>query len=180
MPPAVSTRESSTPTLAAVAFFFVMASYFIVRPVRDQLGGALGSAPLPYLYMATLVAMLLLTPLFGMLVSRFPRARLLGWSYSFFALGMLLFVPAFVAQDRIGALRLGLAFYVWVSVFNLFVVSLFWSFMADVFNSVDARLFFPFIALGGTAGTICGSLITRILVQLIGVAACLLFPPAHW
>ncbi|OOG37387.1 MFS transporter [Rhodanobacter sp. C05] len=156
--------------LSALAFFFVMTSYYIVRPVRDQLSGAVGSQSLPLFYGAVFAVMLLLTPVFGMLVARFPRKRLLGWSYSFFILCLLAFVPAFVEQDRIGARELGVAFFVWVSVFNLFVVSLFWSFMADIFNSGQARRVFSLIALGGMAGAIFGPLVTKLLVQLIGVA----------
>ena len=160
--------------VSALAFFFLLTSYYIIRPVRDQLGGAVGSAQLPLFYLATFVAMLLLTPVFGMLVARFPRRRLLGWSYSFFIVCLLAFIPAFLAQDRIGARSLGVVFYIWGSVFNLFVVSLFWSFMADVFDSRRAREVFSLIALGGMAGAIFGPLITSTLVGLIGVAPLLL------
>ena len=163
-------EQAAAPTLSALAFFFVMTSYYIVRPVMNQLGGAVGSQSLPLFYGAVLVVMLLLTPVFGMLVARFPRRRLLGWSYSFFILCLLAFVPAFLAQDRIGARALGVVFFVWVSVFNLFVVSLFWSFMADIFSSGEARKAFSLIALGGMAGAIFGPLVTKVLVQLIGVA----------
>ena len=156
--------------LFALAFFFVLTSYYIIRPVMNQLGGAVGSRSLPLFYGAVFVVMLLLTPVFGMLVARFPRRRLLGWSYSFFILCLLAFVPAFLAQDRIGARALGVVFYVWVSVFNLFVVSLFWSFMADIFSSSEARKAFSLIALGGMAGAIFGPLVTKFLVQVIGVA----------
>ena len=156
--------------LSALAFFFVLTSYYIIRPVMNQLGGAVGSRSLPLFYSAVFVVMLLLTPVFGMLVARFPRRRLLGWSYSFFILCLLAFVPAFLEQDRIGARVLGVVFYVWVSVFNLFVVSLFWSFMADIFSSSEARKAFSLIALGGMAGAIFGPLVTKLLVQVIGVA----------
>jgi AAA family ATP:ADP antiporter len=156
--------------LSALAFFFVMTAYYIIRPVRDQLSGAVGSVELPLFYGAVFVVMLLLTPVFGMLVARFPRRQLLGWSYSFFILCLLAFVPAFVAQDRIGARELGVIFFVWVSVFNLFVVSLFWSFMADIFSSGQARRVFSLIALGGMAGAIFGPLVTKLLVKIIGVA----------
>ncbi|MEI7037541.1 NTP/NDP exchange transporter [Fulvimonas yonginensis] len=156
--------------LATLAFFFVMAGYYIIRPVRDQLGGALGSQSLPLFYTIVFLAMMLLTPVFGWLVARFPRRRLLGWSYSFFILCLLAFVPAFLAQERIGARTLGTVFYVWVSIFNLFVVSLFWSFMADIFASQQARRVFPLIALGGMAGAIFGPLLTKVLVRLLGVA----------
>ncbi|WP_230473738.1 NTP/NDP exchange transporter [Dyella choica] len=174
LPSPDSPRQDATPTVSALAFFFLLTSYYIIRPVRDQLGGAVGSSQLPLFYLATFVAMLLLTPVFGMLVARFPRRRLLGWSYSFFIVCLLAFIPAFLAQDRIGARALGVVFYIWGSVFNLFVVSLFWSFMADVFDSRRAREVFSLIALGGMAGAIFGPLITSTLVGLIGVAPLLL------
>lgn len=163
-------EQAAAPMLSALAFFFVMTSYYIIRPVRDQLSGAVGSPSLPLFYGAVFGVMLLLTPMFGMLVARFPRRQLLLWSYSFFVLCLLAFVPAFMAQDRIGARELGVLFFVWVSVFNLFVVSLFWSFMADIFSSGEARRVFSMIALGGMAGAIFGPLLTKMLVQLIGVA----------
>jgi len=172
------TEQAYAPVLSALAFFFVMTAYYIVRPVRDQLGGAVGSQSLPLIYLAVFVVMLLLTPLFGMLVAHFKRKQLLGWSYCFFVLCMLAFVPAFIAQDRIGARQLGVVFYVWVSVFNLFVVSLFWSFMADIFSSLEARKVFPLIALGGMAGAIFGPIVTKLLVQLIGVAMLLVVSAA--
>ena len=156
--------------LSALAFFFLMTSYYIIRPVMNQLGGAVGSQSLPLFYGAVLVVMLLLTPVFGMLVARFPRRRLIGWSYSFFILCLLAFVPAFLAQASIGARNLGVVFFVWVSVFNLFVVSLFWSFMADIFSSGEARKAFSLIALGGMGGAVFGPLVTKLLVLVIGVA----------
>lgn len=165
-----SADERTALTLATLAFFFIMAGYYIIRPVRDQLGGALGSQSLPFFYAIVFGVMLLLTPLFGWLVARFPRRRLLVWSYSFFIVCLLAFVPAFLAQERIGARVLGVVFYVWVSVFNLFVVSLFWSFMADIFASAQARRVFPLIALGGMGGAIFGPLLTKLLVHMLGVA----------
>src|SRR5574337_156873 len=146
--PAVE-EQAAAPMLSALAFFFVMTSYYIIRPVRDQLSGAVGSTSLPLFYGAVFLVMLLITPVFGMLVARFRRRQLLGWSYSFFIACLLAFVPAFVAQERIGARELGVVFFVWVSVFNLFVVSLFWS---------------------GMGGAVFGPLVTKLLVQVIGVA----------
>lgn len=177
-PRPTATGQAHAPVLSAVAFFFVMAGYYIIRPVRDQLGGAVGAQALPLFYGAVLLVMLLLTPLFGILVARFPRKQLLSWSYCFFALCLLAFVPAFVAQDRIGARSLGMAFYVFGSVFNLFVVSLFWSFMADIFDSAGARKVFSLIALGGMAGAVAGPVITKLLVTAIGVAPLLVVSAA--
>ena len=155
---------------AFLAFFFLLAAYFVLRPVRDQLGGAVGAVALPWFYAATFATTLVLTPVFGGLAARLPRRRLLAWTYGFFVICLLAFAPAFAAQARIGAFALGVVFFVWVSVFNLFVVSLFWSFMADVFVSVSARRLFPRIALGGTAGALAGPLLTSLLVGVIGVA----------
>ncbi len=125
-------------------------------------------------YAATFVAMLLLTPVFGSLVARFERRRLLGWSYSFFVACLLAFIPVFMVQDRLGARAIGVVFYVWVSVFNLFVVSLFWSFMADIFDNRRAREIFPLIAVGGMGGAIFGPMLTSTLVGIVGVAPLLL------
>ncbi len=173
LPRSVIEEQATAPVLSALAFFFVMTSYYIVRPVRDQLGGAVGSTSLPLFYGAVFLVMLLITPIFGMLVARFRRRQLLAWSYSFFIVCLLAFVPAFVAQERIGARELGVVFFVWVSVFNLFVVSLFWSVMADIFSSGQARRVFSLIALGGMGGAVFGPLVTKLLVQVIGVASLL-------
>ncbi|UPG95379.1 NTP/NDP exchange transporter [Luteibacter aegosomatissinici] len=166
--------EGATLALAIIAFFFVMTSYYVLRPLRDQLVGAVGSSSLPWFYAVVLVTMLALTPVFGWLVARFPGRRVVATSYLAFIACMVVFIPAFVAQDTIGAKTLGVVFFVWVSVFNLFVVSLFWSFMADIFRSRQARLVFPFIAFGGMGGALLGPLITRLLVERIGVPSMLL------
>jgi len=168
-PRPAAANERLASTLSTVAFFFVMMAYYIIRPVREQLSGAVGSKELPLFYGITFVVMLLLTPVFGAMVARFSRKRLLGWSYSFFVICLVAFVPAFVLQDRIGARQLGSFFFVWVSVFNLFVVSLFWSLMADIFQNVQAKRVFPIIALGGMAGAICGPGLGKLLLGQIGV-----------
>jgi AAA family ATP:ADP antiporter len=173
-PRPAAANEGLASTLSTLAFFFVMMAYYIIRPVLGQLSGAVGSKELPLFYGITFVVMLLLTPVFGAMVARFPRKRLLGWSYSFFIFCLIAFVPVFVLQDRIGARQLGSVFFVWVSVFNLFVVSLFWSLMADIFQSVQARRVFPIIALGGMAGAVCGPGLGRLLVGVIGVPALLI------
>jgi AAA family ATP:ADP antiporter len=154
---------------AGIGFFFVLASYYVIRPVRDQLSAAGGSVVLPLFYTATFMTTLALTPLFGMIVARYPRRKFVGIVFAFFTLGMLAFVPAFRIQDEIGARLLGSVFFVWVSVFNLFVVALYWSFMADLFDSKQARRLFPVIALGGPIGAIAGPGMTRWLVYVIGV-----------
>ena len=156
--------------MAALAFFFLLAAYYVIRPVRDQLAGATGSVALPWFYAGTFVAMLVVAPVFGWLSARLPRRALLGWSYGFFIICLLAFVPLFAQQARIGARTLGIGFFIWVSVFNLFVVSLFWSLMADLFDGERARRVFPVIALGGAFGALAGPALTSLLVEHIGVA----------
>jgi AAA family ATP:ADP antiporter len=155
---------------AALAFFCVLAAYYVIRPVRDQLAGATGSAALPWFFAGTFLATLAIAPAFGWLSARLPRRALLGWSYGFFIACLMAFVPLFEAQARIGARVLGIGFFVWVSVFNLFVVSLFWSVMADLFDGERARRAFPLIALGGALGALAGPALTSLLARRIGVA----------
>ncbi len=166
----IRTGEGAPLLWASLAFFLILTSYYIIRPVRDQLSGAVGSVALPLFYAGTFVAMVVLTPVFGWLVSRFVRRRLLVWVYGFFILCLLAFVPVFMAQQQIGARTLGIVFFTWVSVFNLFVVSLFWSLMADLWTSEQARRLFPLIAFAGMIGALTGPPLTRGLVGIVGVA----------
>jgi len=172
-----SDRERPALALAFVYFFCVLASYYMLRPLRDQFSAAVGSTNLWQFWTGTFVATLALAPVFGWLVARYPRERFVPAVYGFFILCLLIFIPAFRAQAQIGVRLLGIVFYIWVSVFNLFVVSVFWSFLADIFDSRQAKRLFPVIALGGTAGAITGPLIARALPiesLLIGSAAMLL------
>ncbi|HEX7341222.1 MAG TPA: translocase [Rhodanobacteraceae bacterium] len=162
--------EAAPLAWSALAFFLILTAYYVIRPVRDQLSGAVGAVALPLFYAGTFAAMVVLTPVFGWLVSRYARRRLLVWVYGFFIVCLLAFVPAFMEQREIGARTLGVAFFTWVSVFNLFVVSLFWSLMADLWAGVQARRLFPLIAFGGMLGAIVGPALTRLLLHVIGVA----------
>jgi AAA family ATP:ADP antiporter len=171
--PAIQRHERFAVAIAFVYFFCVLAAYYVIRPVRDQLSAAVGSTALPIFYAATFAATLLLAPLFGALVARFPRRRFVPFVYVFFIAGMIAFIPLFQWQDAIGARLLGSVFFVWVSVFNLFVVAVFWSFMADLFDPEQAHRLFPVIALGGTLGAIAGPALTRALNALVGVSALL-------
>jgi AAA family ATP:ADP antiporter len=157
--------------LAAVAwaflyFFLLLASYYILRPLRDEMGIAGGLAKLPWVFTGTFLAMLAAVPLFGYVTARLPRRRFLPLVYGFFILNLLLFYAAFqVAGWREGTAR---AFFIWVSVFNLFVVSVFWSFMVDLFGSDQGKRLFGLIAAGGTAGAITGPALTALLAAPLG------------
>lgn len=153
--------------LAFGYFFFVLASYYVLRPIRDAMGIAGGIDDLPWLFTATLVATALVGPPFAALVARLPRRRFATWSYRSLMLVLLGFYAALVlAPDA--ALWIGRGFYVFVSVFNLFAVSLFWAVMADCFRSEDARRLFGIIAAGGTLGSILGGAVTGSLAGLVG------------
>lgn len=167
--------------LSFVYFLCVLGSYYVLRPIRDQLAVEVGSAHLPWFFAATFVATLMLTPMFSWLVSLCPRRVLLPLVYMLFIGCQMVFIFLFNNHDLLPLRTLGLVFFVYVSVFNLFVVSVFWSFMTDIWDDIQARRLFPIIALGGTTGAILGPVITSSLVDvtglsfLLGVSAALLF-----
>ncbi len=155
-------------------FFCVLTAYYILRPVREQMSAAVGSTQLPSFYAATFLATLVLTPVFAGLASRWPRRRLVPVVYAFFIVCLLAFIPAFAVDGLIGQRTLGIVFFVWVSVFNLIVVSVFWIFMSDIWSLEQSKRLFPIIAVAGTLGALAGPVLTRSLVDVIGVAPLLL------
>ncbi|MFI5401076.1 MAG: NTP/NDP exchange transporter, partial [SAR324 cluster bacterium] len=161
----------------AFAYFFcLMCSYYILRPLRDEMGVAGGVRNLQWLFTATFVAMLAAVPLFGALVARYPRRTFIPVINRFFAANILLFFV--LLRLDIAPVLLARAFFVWVSVFNLFVVSVFWSFMADIFDSGAGKRLFGFIAAGGSAGAIAGPLLTATIVKSVGPVNLLLLSAA--
>lgn len=170
----VKREEWSGVILSFTYYFCVLAAYYVMRPMRDQLAAEVGSSQLPWFFSATLVATLLLTPLFAWLVSRWPRRVIMPIVYLFFIACHFLFILFFIHNEWLSSRTMGLLFFVWVSVFNLFVVSVFWSFMTDIWSDSQARRLFPLIALGGTAGAVAGPLITRSLVEMIPLPSLLL------
>ncbi len=147
-------------------FFCLLCSYYILRPVRDEMGIQGGVESLQWVFTGTFVAMLAAVPIFGAMVARFPRHRLLPLVYYFFILNLLAFFGLF--KSGIATAYVARAFFIWVSVFNLFVVSVFWSFMADLFSNEQARRLFGFIAAGGSAGAILGPAISALLAAPLG------------
>ncbi len=118
-------------------FFSLLCSYYIVRPIRDEMGIAGGVENLQWLFTGTFLALLAIIPLFGWISSRYPRQKFLPYVYLFFIINLLLFFMLF--QSEITHAYIARTFYIWVSVFNLFVVSVFWSFMADIFSNKQAK-----------------------------------------
>ncbi len=149
-------------------FFCVLSAYYVIRPIRDDMGVAGGVRNLPWLFTGSLIGMLLASPAFSYLVGRLPRARFVTASYRFFALNLLLFFATLhLVPDR-GSVWVGRAFFVWTSVFNMFVVSIFWSVITDVFSPSQGKRLFGFVSAGGTIGSIMGSAITSSLVGPLG------------
>ena len=154
--------------LSAAYFFFLLMSYYILRPLREAEGAGGDSTRLALLFTATCVTMIALQPLYGWVVSRWPRRVFIPWVYRFFGLNLLLFFFVWRTQGETKSLALSNVFFVWVSVFNLFVVAVFWSFMADIFREEQAKRLFAVIAVGGSIGAIAGAQITRTFVGWFG------------
>lgn len=153
-------------------FFSLLCGYYILKPMRDALGITGGVENLQWLFTGTFVVMLAAVPLFGWLSSNFPRRQFVPYVYYFFIANLLLFF--FLLQLDINQVYVARAFFIWTSVFNMFVVSVFWSFMADIYSDDQARRLFPVIATGGTGGAILGPLLTASLVTTVGATNLLL------
>jgi ATP:ADP antiporter, AAA family len=154
-----ATPQERAAALWSFAYFFaLLAGYYVLRPLRDQMGIAGGVKNLPWLFTATFVTLLVAQPLYGALVARLPRARFIPIVYHFFVANLLVFW-ALLTFD-IETAVVARVFFVWVSVFNLFAVAVFWSFMADLFTSEQGKRLFGFIGAGGTAGALLGPIIT--------------------
>jgi ATP:ADP antiporter, AAA family len=179
--------ESPPLVWAFLYFFCLLSGYYVLRPVREAMGAsadvqaifppamiewfaargmALGELTLQVLFTCTFIIMLLLQPIYGALVSRYPRRVFLPVVYAFFIVTLLIF---YVAFNR-GMPGRGMAFFLWIAVFNLFAVAVFWSFMADVFDTVEARAYYGYIGAAGTMGAFLGPILTRTLVERVGVA----------
>src|SRR5256714_193869 len=153
-------------------FFFVLCGYYVLRPLRDEMGVQGGVENLPWLFSATFAVMLGATPLFGWAAARLPRRRLVPWTYLFFLANVLVFYALFalgVAPPAVAR-----AFFVWASVFNLFAVSLFWSLMVDLFRPQQAARLFGLVSAGGSCGALAGPTLTAWLAAPLGTANLLL------
>jgi ATP:ADP antiporter, AAA family len=164
----VKDEEVAALLLSFTYHFLVLAAYFVIRPVRDEMGVAGGAANLPYLVTGTLVGMLFVHPLFTSLVSKYPRRTFVSWIYRFFILNLVVFFLLFRVADPEQAVWIGRFFFIWAAVFNLFIVSVFWSFMADVYQPSQGKRLFGMVAVGGTIGAITGSTITAFLASYLG------------
>lgn len=158
--------------------FSVFTSYYVIRPIRDEAGVAGGVNNLSWLFTGTLLAMIAVNPPFAAMVRRLPRVRFIGLTYRFFILNLLIFLVLFKTSTGSMNIWVGRAFFIWTSVFNLFVVSVFWAFMVDIFTASRGKRLFGFIAAAATVGGILGALVTATTVRKVGVPALLLLSAA--
>ncbi|MEX0274336.1 MAG: NTP/NDP exchange transporter [Flavobacteriaceae bacterium] len=152
---------------AFLYFFTLLSSYFVLRPIRDEMGILNGASNMQWLFTGTFIAMLALVPIFGYLSSRFKIGSLLLFLYPFFSLNIVLFYCSFTLNWAEGVTPT--VFFIWLSVFNLFAISLFWSFLVDIFTTDQSKRLFGIIAAGGSLGAICGPLLASSFANQLGV-----------
>ncbi len=176
--------ESNEIKAVWLSFFFVftlMASYYILRPIRDSMASDWTDAELSTLFTATFIFSILIVTLYGAACSRIRLGRLLPGIYALFSASFFAFYAAFRVMPD--AYIIGKAYYVWISVFSLFQVSVFWTFMADIFTKHQAPRLFGFIAAGSSIGALTGPAIALILIKPLGhsnlvlISAVLLLAP---
>ncbi|PYL95494.1 MAG: MFS transporter [Verrucomicrobia bacterium] len=150
--------------------FIILAAYYIVKPIRDAIAASNRLETLPWMFTATLVVMLIANAIFAAIVARMERRKFIPFAYAFFILVLLLFFGLMRTGSPAQQVWTGRAFYVWVSVFNLFNTAIFWAFMTDLFTVEQGKRLYAFIAVGGTLGAIVGAYITKNLIRGMGPA----------
>ena len=164
---AVESYEVRAVVLSMLYFFLLFGSYSVVKPVRVAMGTVYGVSHLQELFTATFIVSFIFAPLYSTLASRLKLSTFLPWVYGFVAATILLSYALFVSgkyQDR----WIAAGFYVWVSTFNMLIISVFWTFMSDIFSRTQAKRLFGFVAAGGTIGGILGPAIATFLATRIG------------
>jgi ATP:ADP antiporter, AAA family len=163
---AITPSELKAVILSFLYCFSLLGSYYILRPLRDEMGVAGGTKNLPWLFTATFIALLAAAPLLAALVARLPRAKFIPVVYQFFVANIVIFWV--LLQSQSATIAVARCFFVWTAIFNVFAVSVFWSFMADLYTSEQSKRLFGFIAAGGSLGTLLGPLLTRQLAEPLG------------
>ncbi|HEY2626163.1 MAG TPA: MFS transporter [Candidatus Udaeobacter sp.] len=164
--------------LGFVFNFLVLGGYYVIRPIRDEIGASSGLENLPWMFTATLIAILIANALFSAIVARMSRRRFIPIAYRFFVVNLIIFFVLMRTMSPTQQPWIGRTFFVWLSVSNLFVVTVFWAFMTDLFSNEQGKRLFGFISIGGAIGGIAGPIITASLVRRIGAANLLLISGA--
>src|ERR1700757_3615156 len=150
--------------------FIILTAYYIVKPIRDSIAASNRLETLPWMFTATLVVMLITNAIFAAIVARMERRKFIPFAYAFFILILVLFFVLMRTGSPAQQVWTGRAFYVWVSVFNLFNTAIFWAFMTDLFTVDQGKRLYGFIAVGGSLGAILGAYITKNLIRDMGPA----------
>ncbi len=156
--------------------FLILGGYFVIRPVRETMGVASGSDSLNLLFLGTFIAMSLAIPVYSALVAKLPRATVVNVVYRFFAINLIGFWYLLQLESPEVRLWVARAFFIWVSVYNLYAVSVFWSVMTDIIDAEHAKRTFGQIAAGGTIGAIAGSVAASELSERVATHSLLLIP----
>jgi AAA family ATP:ADP antiporter len=164
---AIEPAEAEVVLWCWLYIFAVLSSYYIMRPIRDQMGIAGGVNNLQWLFTGTLLGMLALNIPFAYLVKTLPRSRFIPLAYRFFAVNIILFAVALHFADAAATVWIGRIFFIWVSIYNLFVVSIFWQMNVDLFSPEQGKRLFGFIAAGATIGAVVGSGTTASLARYV-------------
>ncbi len=159
--PNINKEEAITLFKAFCFFFFVLASWYALRPVRNELAVQGGINNLPWLLTGVMLAMLIINPIYSWLVSKVDSKKIVLYIYSFFILNLILFLSLWYVSSAEGRIWTGRAFYIWCNVYSFFVVSVFWVAMINFFNQTDAKRFFGIISAGGSLGAFFGSSVAR-------------------
>src|SRR6266513_3035121 len=150
--------------------FLILTGYYIMRPIRDSIAAGNRLETLPWMFTATLIAMVVANALFAAIVARMSRRKFIPLAYGFFIFNLALFFVLMRTGSPEQQVSIGRALYVWVSVFNLFNTAIFWAFMTDLFTVEQGKRLYGFIAVGGSLGGVLGPYITARYVQNIGPA----------
>lgn len=159
--PKIERKEGIVLFKAFLFFFFVLASWYALRPVRNELAVQGGIYNLPWLLMGVMAAMLVINPIYSWLISRIDKNKIVLYIYSFFIFNLIIFLSAWSLAGDEGKIWTGRAFYIWANVYSFFVVSIFWVTMINFFNHTDSKRFFGIISAGGSLGAFFGSSIAR-------------------
>ena len=159
--PSIEKKEVFTLLKAFLFFFFVLASWYALRPVRNELAVQGGIYNLPWLLMGVMLAMLIINPIYSWLVSRIRQNKIILYIYSFFILNLIIFLSLWSFTGEEGRIWTGRAFYIWANVYSFFVVSIFWVTMINFFDHTDSKRFFGIISAGGSLGAFFGSSVAR-------------------
>src|SRR5215831_5221761 len=158
--------------------FLILSGYYITKPIRDSIGASSTMEALPWMFLATLLAMFVANAAFAATVARMSRRKFIPLVYGFFIAVFILFFLAMRSRPAAEQVWIGRGFFVWVSVFNLFNTAVFWAFMTDLFTVEQGKRLYGFIAVGGTLGAILGAYITKHYVREIGPANLLIIAAA--